>query len=267
MLDYDAVDDWSPSLKVALNEVVDADAMKAVAVSRVEYIEDALELLLKCTEREAVIQRTLAWVRDNHIVGYHGSRLREEEAEAIRSHGLNVLNPELRGARLQRALSRHAAWDTKAGLLSDAIRSHSGSGRSGMREGQVHLTLSRAGLTGRFNHYLTHGSEFDQRVAWELLGEEGLALLERDGKPVLVQVSVPGQSALEAANPHFRVEGQLRRGEVPNLVREFLEAWSYRLVRPAFQTRTRLLDCGLMFKEPIPREWIMTVQDVDCTPT
>jgi hypothetical protein len=44
--------------------------------------------------------------------------------------------------------------------------------------GKVHQTVSPAGLTRSFNHYLTHGSEFDLMVAQHFLGTDGKALLD-----------------------------------------------------------------------------------------
>lgn len=124
----------------------------------------------------------------------------------------------------------------------------------------MHLTLSKAGLTDRFNHYLTHGAEFDQRVAYALLGPNGKQLLARDGKPTVIQVAVPGSLALEAAHPHFGIDDMKARGDVPNLVNEFLEAWSYRLAYRGFQSRTLKIDCGMVFRSIVPPAWILSLE-------
>lgn len=110
-----------------------------------------------------------------------------------------------------------------------------------------------------FNHYLTHGSEFDQHVADELLGKVGKELLTKDGVSTVVQVAVPGSRALDAAHPYFGVDQMRDREEVPNLVKEFLEAWSYRLAYPGFQSRTLKVDCGMVFHSTIPACWIVDI--------
>jgi hypothetical protein len=72
-------------------------------------------------------------------------------------------------------------------------------------------------LVNSFNHYLTHGSEFDQYTAYALLGDDGAALLARNGKRRVVQFEVPGQEALNASHPHFSIEDLRARGNVPNI--------------------------------------------------
>ena len=131
--------------------------------------------------------------------------------------------------------------------------------KAGRREGQVHLTVSRSGLVNSFNHYLTHGSEFDQRVAQDLLGSDGTELLRRDGRARVLRLAVPGNAALDATNRFFTVEERLARGEVPNLVREFLTAWSYGLAHPEFNCATLKLDCGMVFYSTVPPSWIVDV--------
>jgi hypothetical protein len=118
-------------------------------------------------------------------MGYHGSRLTQDEVASIREIGLIPLVAAARRSRLARAFSTHPRWTNVADQLDAAIHAHGAGERAGRREAQVHLTLSRSGLTGSFNHYLTHGSEFDQHVAYALLGQEGKDLLATDGEPVL----------------------------------------------------------------------------------
>ncbi len=117
-------------------------------------------------------------------------------------------------------------------------------------------------MTQSFNHYLTHGSEFDQRVAHELLGIEGTDLLRRDGRPRLIHVAVPGNAALDAAHPYFDIEDIRARGDVPNLVDDFLEAWSYRLAYPEFQARTLKRDSGMVFRSVVPSDWLLRIETV-----
>jgi hypothetical protein len=206
--------------------------------------------------RDAVIDATLTWIRSTKIAGYHGSRLTDAEVASIRAVGLIPLKAETRRLRLKRALSPHPRWREIADKLDAAIQAHGRGGAAGCREDQVHLTLSRAGLTSGFNHYLTHGAEFDQHVAYALLGQDGTDLLARDGQPRVIQVAVPGPLALNAAHLYFSIDDIRNRGDVPNLVNEFLEAWSYRLAHPGFQSRTLKTDCGMIFRSTVPAAWI-----------
>ena len=156
-----------------------------------------LDLLFSCTNREKIIKATLEWIRTTTVAGYHGSRLIDLEVDSIRSLGLLPLEAPARRERLVRALSCHPRWNEEA--LDAAVLKYGEGNRAGRREGQVSLTLSRCGLLHGFNHYLAHGSEFDQHVAYALLGDERKELLRRDGKARIIQVAVPGDIALNRA--------------------------------------------------------------------
>jgi len=134
----------------------------------------------------------------------------------------------------------------------------SGKHEIGHREGQVHATLSRAGLLHGFNHYLTHGAEFDQHAAYRLMGDDGNELLAQYGRPVLITLAVPGDKALKAANP-FREIG----GDIPNVVREVIEVWSYWLAYPDFCAASQRFDCGFMFYEDVAAEWICNIEEIE----
>jgi hypothetical protein len=110
---------------------------------------------------------------------------------------------------------------------------------------------------------LIYGSEFDQHVAQELLGTEGMELLASYGEPRVFQVAVPGALALDATNRSFTVDDFRDRGEIPNLVREFLEAWVCRLVCPSFQSKTLKVDCGMVFRQTIPAAWIIDIDTLN----
>ena len=142
------------------------------------------------------------------------------------------------------------------------MKAHGPGNRAGRRENPVHLTLSKSGLVDGFNHYLTHGSEFDQHVAHNLLGEDGSELLRSDGNPFLVRVRVPGAAALAAAHPIFTLEDVIAQGDTPNIVKEFVEAWSFRLAHPDFQSASLEVDCGMVFRSPVPAEWIVGIEEI-----
>lgn len=257
MIDFDDINDWAPKLASVLGPHLPNSVGQRLAAASPDYIEDALDLFFRLSLRDAVIDATLTWIRSTNIAGYHGSRLADDELASILANGLIPLKAETRRHRLIRALSPHPDWPRVADQLDAVIHAHGLGGAAGRREDQVHLTLSKAGLTNGFNHYLTHGSEFDQHVACALLGLDGKELLARDGQPTVIRIAVPGPLALDAAHPYFDVDNMRARGEIPNLVREFLKAWSYRLAYPEFQSRTLSVDCGMMFRSIIPADWIV----------
>lgn len=260
LIDFDDIDQWEPDLAAVLRPLFPESIGPAIAASAPQYVEDTLDLLFNMSDRNAVIDSTVNWIRSTSIAGYHGSRLADSEIASIRAIGLIPLKAEARRYRLERALSRHPEWPEVAGRLESAIQAHGQGSVAGRREDQVHLTLSKAGLTIGFNHYLTHGAEFDQRVAYALLGAEGTALLATDGEATVIRVAVPGPLALDAAHPYFTINEMRARGEIPNLVSDILTAWSYRLAHPGFQSRTLKIDCGMVFRSTVSTDWIVSVE-------
>ena len=178
----------------------------------------------------------------------------------MRKLGLIPLSAGARRARIDRALSGHPDWAAAQSQIDKVLADLGQHNRDGHREGQVHLTLSRAGLENGFNHYLTHGAEFDQHAAQALLGEGGKALLAKDGEKIIIRALVAGDRALRACHRYLTIEDLRARGDVPNLVNEILKAWSYRLAHPGFDPRTLEVDCGLVFKEAIPPDWIVELE-------
>jgi hypothetical protein len=258
MIDFDDIDNWELELAAALSPHLPNSVGQALTAAAPKYVEDALDLLLDLSHRDAVIDATLTWIRSTNIAGYHGTRLAGAEISSIREIGLVPLKAEARRHRLIRALSQHHDWRRVADQLDTAIQAHGQGDAAGHREDQVHLTLSKAGLTNSFNHYLSYGSEFDQHVAHALLGPEGKELLAHDGEPTVIRVAVPGTLALEAAHPYLDIDNVRARGDTPNLVNEFLKVWSYRLAHPRFQSKILKLDCGMMFRLTIPADWIVS---------
>ncbi len=265
MIDFDNIDDWAPRLTAVLRPYVPISVEQTLLESELEYIQDAQKILFQLTDHDAIIDMVIAWLRSNNIAGYHGSRLTDAEVQSIQAQGLIPLNAEGRRDRLINVLSPHSRWPEVADRLDAVIRNYGKGNRAGHREGQAHLTLSRAGLIKSFNHYLTHGSEFDQHVAGELLETDGVDLLTHYGMPRVFQVAVPGGLALNAANRYLSVDGFREGGEVPNIVREFLTSWSCRLAVPDFQSAMMKVDCGIVFGQTIPAAWITEIQTLSTT--
>ena len=74
------------------------------------------------------------------------------------------------------------------------------------------------------------------------MGKEGYELLAQDGKPKLITVLVPGEIVLKTANRYFSISDFLASGEIPNIVRDILEAWSYYLANPDFNSKSLKID-------------------------
>lgn len=263
MIDYDIIEDWAPSLSIVLSELLPQDISNLLAARAPEFVEDARDILFELGGRDAIIDATLKWIRSSTLAGYHGSRLTEEEIASIRKIGLLPLQACARRVRLVRALSSHPKWGTVSDQLDSVLDAHGQGQSASKREGQVHLTLSRSGLTDSFNHYLTHGSEFDQRVADALLGPEGKEFLARDGTPTLLKFRVPGATVLDASHPFCSIDDFRARGNVPNVVNEFLKAWSYALANPGFQSKSLQVDCGLLFRTCVPPQWLDNIEIFD----
>ena len=260
MIVFDDIDNWEPLLTDKLRPLIRPGVVDRVISAAPGYVEDACKVLLDNTTREAVINEAIEWVRSLTVAGYHGTRLTEAEARSVQTEGLIPMRADHRRSRLKRALSRHERWPEVADMLDDRLRAFGSGERAGRREGQVHLTLSHSGLVCGFNEYLTHGSEFDRQVAFDLLGNEGRELLANYGEPRVVVVAVPGDKALAAANSYWNVEERLARGEVPNLIDQFLCSWSYRLANPTFQSSSLQLDCGMIFYSTVPSDWIAGIE-------
>lgn len=265
MLDFDDNRSWTSPLAATLADLVSKAVIRRLVAATPEYVEDAFDLLLAYTDRRRVLDSAVGWIRSATVAGYHGTRLIDAEMDSIRDRGLVPLDSNARRARLVRALSPHPQWNQVAHRLDCALHKHGPGAKAGRREGQVHLTVSRSGLVNGFDHYLTHGSEFDQHVAHYLLGSEGKELLRRDGHARVLRLAVPGDLALDAANRFFTVDERLSRGEVPNLVCEFLTAWSYWLAHSDFDCATLKLDCGMVFDSILPPSWILDVEDLRST--
>ncbi len=113
--------------------------------------------------------------------------------------------------------------------------------------------------------YLEYGSEFDRHIADELLGDEGQDLLRRDGQASLIRLAVPGPDALKAANPW----SALRGGDIPHLVKEFLEAWADETFYPGWTGTPETVDCGIRWYDYrfVPPSWIESIKTLrDCAP-
>lgn len=258
VFDFDDNAEWGPRLTNALRAQLPSNIADMIAAAEPEYIEDAADIVIENGDKWVISEAITDWLKLQMVRGYHGTRVTEIELESIRSNGLMPLVATQRVERLQRSLSQHSRWQEVSHGLPAALKLYGEKMRGGAREGQVHLTVSRAGLVNGFDSYLTQGSEFDWHVANHLLGAEGQALVASDGTTHLVTALVPGDMAFAATKPF----GQ-HREDLPNLVREVLRVWSYWLGDQTYKAASLEVDCGMIFYDPVPASWIEAIARID----
>src|SRR5688500_7648787 len=110
ILDFDNIDEWATSLENALRPLITDTAGKKLAEAKLEYVEDAQDLLFTLTNQNSIIDTFLDWLCSRKIVGYHGTRVTESEISSIQKDGLIPLNAIAPHIRLIRALSSHPNW-------------------------------------------------------------------------------------------------------------------------------------------------------------
>lgn len=253
--DFDNINEWGVRLQRALSEIVTPRVKAAVQATSPQYIEDAGDTLFQQIESPIEFAGYVAdWLKQQAIIAYHGSRLASDEIASIRRDGLRILQGSDRETRLRKILIHHPNWQQLLEKLPDTISKYTDGNRAGHRQGQAHATLSRAGLTRGFNHYLKYGSEFDQHAMYDLLKDEGTELLRLYGKPQLIQLAIPGNIAFDACHRF-----QILENNIPNLVRIVLNSWAYWLVNPSYTPESIEMDCGFIFYEPIPSSWITAI--------
>ncbi|HZP05393.1 MAG TPA: hypothetical protein VFB43_10870 [Terracidiphilus sp.] len=256
-LDFDDIHAWGPMLSDHVSSLVSlAFASNVISTGRPEYLEDAAKIFFSDVFRDETrfTGEVVAWIEAQTVAAYHGSRLGTAEIDALKREGLTALSAERRREPLRKKLSIDPRWcETKFdAAFTELVRGQSW----GKREGQVHATISRGGLVNGFNHYLTYGSEFDQCLVSLLFGSASKELLAQYGVPTLVQLAIPGNKALAAANPYT-----LNANECPNLVREIVEAWTYWLADSTLAVANLEYDCGLVFDHDVPPEWIVSIDN------
>lgn len=251
VFDFDEITEWAPRLCQHLRGHDLEQIAKTIRETETEYWEDSRDILLRAIGRDEAANQVAIWLKAQTVIGYHGTRLSPADLESVRARGLIPLTAADRKVRLTRSLSAHARWGEVEPKLDEAIELFGAKDFAGRREGQVHLTASRAGLTESFNHYLEEGSEFDGHIAQHLLGDEGRALIMADGTPYLIKAAVPGSLAYDACNPYPEISHDL-----PNLVEPILTSLACWLADESFRSAAMELDCGIVLYEAVPPDWL-----------
>jgi len=260
LLDIDRYGAWCPALGEAIDDLVTPSVVDTLRAAKLGSISEMGSLLCVAIDNSATLLRRIEeWIAAATVVAYHGTRLTDTEAGAIISKGLKVLKASDRELRIREVLSAHSRWAEVEGRLPGLIEAAGPSWATkgyGKREGQVHLTLSRAALIGSFNHYLVEGSEFDSNIAMTLLGQDGRDLLHKVGAARIFKFELPGRAALHAANPYGTARQPI------NGVREISNMFA-RWLSGALETDPPYVDCGLQFEHDVPAEWLAGVEEVD----
>ena len=159
VFEFDRIECWEVELRGLLASELPRGFEATLVQSRSKYVEYGRNIILGLANRDIIVDKISNWLLSQPIVAYHGSRLRPVEIQAIQSAGLRPLIAEERAGRLTSILSSHPRWPEVEAQLPDTLRKYGPANFAGHREGQVHLTLSRAALTYGFNHYLIEGSD------------------------------------------------------------------------------------------------------------
>ena len=251
----DRMRSWHDPIDQEIRDLLPPDFRETIRGANPEFLEDAGEMVFEAGGEPEIAGRVVDWLESQSVAAFHGTRLDPEAIRNIREYGLKKLNPDDRISRLERALSCHPDWPAKGYLLPNLLK-ELGNGQYGKREGQVHFCISRSELITGCNHYLVEGSEIDSHVARMSFGNEGLELVKKGREPTIVEVAMPGKRALEAANPYgFEVV-------VPELVREIVNRWAFRIANPDWDSSSSPPTQALMFFEDIPADWIRRIESV-----
>jgi hypothetical protein len=252
LIDFDSRH-WHPSFESVITPHLPPDFRARIIDADPAHTDVARDLILEIGDRDGIVDAALDWIKSNSIAAYHGSRLDDEGMLTVRRDGLLILDVASRisAAREKFPSIAHLITDDLADLV---INKH----HLAHREGQVHCTISRLFLEG--SEYVHGGSEFDRRLVHFACGEENVGLVARFGLPRIVKLALPGEVVLRGFHPFFDIDYVRREEGVPNLVKDFLEDYAWRIHRPDYPVRGE--DLCAMLKEPFPPEWVIGIDTV-----
>lgn len=264
MIYYDKFQTWEKSFGDLLVRLVGKEALNDLSSSNFEFIEDAGDFVVSRSDITTVSHEIQGWLLAQEFCVFHGTRLLSEEILSVQQKGLLPLVAADREQRLREILERHRRWSSVEDKLLEVIEDVGPNDKQGRRQGQVHFSLSRSGLVNGFDHYLIHGSEFDQHVVQRLFGDQsGLELLSSETVPVLVHVSISGEQLIQGAHPHFTYSDVVGMGEIPGTARTFLNSWAFKAANPGFDIEKLRTDCCIMERVATPPERVVTIERLD----
>lgn len=263
MIYYDIFETWESSFDAIVTPLIGPLNLEKLATSGFEYVEDAGDFVSSLTGFKTISLEILSWLIRNEFCVFHGTRLLPKELEYLENVGLQPLVALDRKGRLEEIFTDHQDWELLKKNLVGVINEVGPNEKQGRREHQVHFSLSRSGLVNSFNHYLTHGSEFDQHVAKRLFPDDsGLRLLQSKTVPYLVHVRMSGEDLVKGAHPHFSYQDVIEMGEIPVLGTTFLNTWAFKKSKPDFNIAKLRTDCCIMQRHPTPREKIIEIEEL-----
>lgn len=264
MIDFDDLNSWENQLNFIMKKYMSDEVCCKLTLLPIKYYDVTASVLLKLLGKDKMkqaIDDILVWIKSSSVIGYHGTRLTEQELDSLEVQGILPLSPEKRENRIAKIIK---GYKISVDQLRKTIYQFGEGVCNGKRKGQVHLTFSRSGLINDFPQYLLYGSEFDRKVICDLIGEnEGKKALKQYGYPKIIKVSIPGRIALEAAHPYLSIDRMRDKDTFPHIVRELLNVWVFRFIKKDFDPKQCGLDCGFIFKEKIPANWILQIRAVD----
>lgn len=261
MIYFDNFETWKGSFGDLVVGLVGEEALNSLTSSNFEYVEDAGDFVVNHSDIITVSTEIRGWLRAHDFCVFHGTRLLPEEISAVRQKGLRPLVATDREQRLREILERHPKWHSVEDRLLEVLEDVGPKEKQGKRQGQVHFSLSKSGLVNGFDHYLTHGSEFDQHVVQRLFGDQsGLQLLNSETIPFLVHVQVSGNELIRGAHPYFSYSEVIDMGEIPGLARTFLNTWAFKTTKPSFDIAKLRTDCCLMQRVATSPERILDIE-------
>ncbi|MCZ6859214.1 MAG: hypothetical protein O7I42_02860 [Alphaproteobacteria bacterium] len=138
-------------------------------------------------ERDELIERADAMLVDKDILGFHCTRLAEDEATAIRAEGLEPLTPDL--------LERRIRWRAEAGELTSEQAEALIAEHQGAQEGRLDTTWfihSRSILRVEGAVYRLFRSWGGEAMYWGHENHSGIGpALRAIGQPCIVVAAVP----------------------------------------------------------------------------
>jgi hypothetical protein len=218
-----------------------------------EFVEDAREILCGASsDVDALIDRSLDWIKASDVLAFHGTRLNDEEADDLRLSGLRALDIEERIEWLFRI-----APDIAQALQREKAFALAHSHAMGNRGGQVHLAISKQFSKLGYDYH-REGSEFDRRLLQFAGLDHLLPQVTQRGRPWLITVRLSGEQALQGMHPIFPIEFTRENDRYPNLVRQLLDELAWNIYRP--DSPRPAIDACFMFRTSLPGSSVEAIQ-------
>jgi hypothetical protein len=122
IIDYDRLDLWGPSFGSMVEEVAGAELIEAARKSNPQYIEDAQLFFEERVGVRVLVDGLHERLRPHSVRVYHGTRLSEDELDAVKHSGLQPLEVAGRRPLLVRLFESHPEWPKVKDSLDDVIR-------------------------------------------------------------------------------------------------------------------------------------------------